>query len=351
MTAIATTLRDRIGRDLERSASRARNGLGLIAGTRRSGVGMSPKRAVWRSGRAALYRYEGRRDAGLPPIVLVFSLVCRPYVLDLRPGHSFVEFLVDKGHDVYMVDWGVPEEADSENSLETYTLHYLPQIIEAARERSRAEQVNLLGYCLGGLLSVLALSAQPLPVNAFVSLATPIGLADMPVIANIVRTGLDVHNFIDETGNVPAEVIADAISMLKPTAAVVNYANLWQNLWNDEFVDAYQSFSGWSREHVPFPGRAFQQMSAFMTADALTTNSVVLDERDIDLGSVACPILCVLGSDDHLVPLSAAEGLEHVVGSKQFDELRVDTGHMGLMVGRKASTTVFPCIAEWLEKH
>ena len=125
--------------------SRVRNGLRYLAG-RRPPVGATPKDLVWQRDNASLWRYPSERIAYAPPVVLVHSLVSRSFILDLRPGNSMVEFLRDFGFDVYLVDWGVPDELDADNTLETYVDEYLPRAIEAVGCESACPDVTLVGY-------------------------------------------------------------------------------------------------------------------------------------------------------------------------------------------------------------
>ena len=162
--------------------SAARNGIRVVAGNAGPKVGASPKDVVWRRGRAQLWRYRGGDVRYAQPILIVFSLVSRSYILDLRPGHSAVEFLVDRGFDVYMLDWGEADERDAENSLETYVDGYLPRAVEAVRRESGCDEVTLAGYCLGGTFATLYASAHgDAPVRNLVLLATPIDFAAMGV--------------------------------------------------------------------------------------------------------------------------------------------------------------------------
>src|SRR3712207_1417490 len=94
------TILDRVRRDVERNALRARNGIKLVAGVDRPGVGCSPKDVVWQRGRTQLWHYRNESPGGVrhsPPLLLVFSLISRSYILDLSPGSSFVEQLLDAG--------------------------------------------------------------------------------------------------------------------------------------------------------------------------------------------------------------------------------------------------------------
>ena len=88
--------------------------------------------------------------------MIVHSLVSRSYVLDLYPGNSAIAFLLGQGLDVYLLDWGVADEAEAANTLETYTDRYLPDALAAV-----GGDVTLLGYCFGGVLSLLAAARRP----------------------------------------------------------------------------------------------------------------------------------------------------------------------------------------------
>src|ERR1700712_1472317 len=112
------TILDRVRRDVERNALRARNGIKLVAGVDRPGVGCTPKDVVWSRGRTQLCHSPNDGVGSPPPLLIVFSLISRSYILDLNPGNSFIEQLVGAGFDVYMLDWGEPDERDANNRLE-----------------------------------------------------------------------------------------------------------------------------------------------------------------------------------------------------------------------------------------
>jgi polyhydroxyalkanoate synthase len=141
---------DRVWSEVERTALRARNGIKLATGTGRPGVGLTPKDVIWRHGRAELWHYRASDVRYGPPLLIVFSLVSRSYILDLTPGNSFIEHLLNAGFDVYLLDWGVPDERDAANRLEDYVDAAIPAAITQVRRRAGAGQVNLLGYCFGG---------------------------------------------------------------------------------------------------------------------------------------------------------------------------------------------------------
>jgi len=132
--ALSTTVnvQGQLRRELERSVLRTRNGLKYMAGIGRPELGTTPKSTVWRSGKSELWHYLSDDVTYATPIVLVHSLISRSYIVDLLPQSSFVGALLRAGFDVYMVDWGVADAADANNTLETYIDDLLPEAIEAA---------------------------------------------------------------------------------------------------------------------------------------------------------------------------------------------------------------------------
>jgi polyhydroxyalkanoate synthase subunit PhaC len=306
-------------------------------------VGATPKETVWRHHKAQLWRYRNDDIRHSPPVVIVHSLVSRSYVLDLYPGNSAIAFLLSQGFDVHLLDWGVADEAEADNTLADYARGYIPEALEAL-----GGDVTLLGYCFGGVLSLLACAWQPeLPVRNLALMATPVDFAGMQAITALVREGrLEPDELIDETGNVPPEAVENAFRLLKPTAEYSQYANLWQNLWNDAYMEGYQAMSQWTRDHVPFPGAAFRE-----TVAELVRGNHLMDGTYADLSQITMPVLNIMAERDHIVPLPAAEPIVGLVGSEDASELRLAAGHVGLVAGRSAAKVTLPGISEWLAEH
>jgi polyhydroxyalkanoate synthase len=341
----------RVTREVERSFLRARNGLRYV--TTPANVGATPKDVVWRRDRAELWRYNGGPIRRAQPLVFVHSLVSRSYILDLRPGSSTVEFFLGRGFDVFMLDWGVPDERDAENTIETYVDEYLPRAVAAVRRETGAEDVTLAGYCLGGTFATLyAAGYEDAPVRNLVLMASPVDYDEMGVMVAAVRDGrLDVGELVDETGNVPARALYAGFYMQAPTKEIAQYATLVDNLWNDRFVEGYQAMSQWAREHVPFPGAALAQIvEQLVRRNALMTGRVRLGGRVVELGDVRADVLNAYAEKDNVVPSAAVAPVGRVVGDPaRVTELRLGGGHVTFATGARAFKQTLPAIAEWLE--
>jgi polyhydroxyalkanoate synthase len=347
-------LLSRVNRDVERSLLRARNGIRYVRGSNRPKLGVTPKDTVWRRDKAQLWRYRSDSVRVEQPVVLVTSLVSRSYILDLLPGSSSVEFLRDAGFDVFMLDWGIPDELDAANTFETYVDEYLPRAVDAALRETGASEVTLVGYCLGGVIAFLYASGHDAPVRNLVMLATPVNFTEMgPMVAALQEGRLDPNELVDETGNVPADVLYDGFFMMAPTTVVAQRATLLENLWNDEFVKGFQAVNQWTRDQVPFPGAAFQQLTdGLIRRNILMTGSWRLGGRSIDFTMTEANVLNVMAKSDSVVARAAAEPAGGLIGRpERREEMVVRGGHATFGTGRAAFTDTLPKLAAWIRSH
>lgn len=345
---------ERIRREVERNALRARNGIKMAAGLSAPRLGASPKDTVWRNGRAQLLHYRSDAVRRRPPLLIVFSLISRSYILDLTPGNSFVEHLLAAGFDVYLLDWGEPDERDAQNDLEYYVDGAIPAAIREVCRTSGADEVNLLGYCFGGVLTLLHAAHHPdTPVRSLTVVACPVDLKHMQMTEIALgESPLDVDEALDENGNIPASVVYNAFRALRPVAEVTGYVDLLEKLWNDEYVAAYQAMQGWGTDHIPLPGAVARQLVGMLYRDnAMMTDRLILGGDRVHLSDITLPFMSVLGQRDHIVPEAAAAPVQDLVGSADKTDLRLAGGHIGLVVGRTAAKTTIPTIIEFLEKQ
>ena len=341
----------RVQRDAWRSARRVRNGVRYLTGIGRAPVGGTPKDTVWTEGKVQLWRYRSDRRSVQTPLLFVHSLVSRSYVFDLAPGNSVVETMLDRGFDVFLIDWGVPDELEASNTLETYVDGHLPVIVRAVTEVSGSRDVNVFGYCFGGVLSLLYVAGHPHdPVRSLAVMATPVDFAEMGPMSSMLRGGhIDPADLLDDTGNLPADVVLSSFRILQPTADVSAYVNLWQHLWDDDYVLAHDVMTRWGTDHIPFPGTCFLQVAELLTrSNLLATGRVPLGGRVVDLADITVPFLSIVAERDHIVPPGSVAPLTALVGSSDVQEMRLPSGHVGVVIGRAAERSNLPAMASWL---
>jgi polyhydroxyalkanoate synthase len=343
-------------------------GLQLILQESRIETGQSPKEVVWAKGKAKLYHYEPEKEKRYPvPVLLVYALILRPYILDLVPGNSFVEYLLERGFDVYMLDWGVPGDEDKNLSFEDYVLDYLPEAVENVLRRSHAEESTLFGYCQGGTMAIMYASLFPEHLKNLILLATPVDFAPNDPGLFGLWTVLTSERYFDPNllfdpdpvvgafGNVPADIpgrlVEAGTSALKPLADYAGtYANLWERMKREEALNSLLAASKWVDDGVPFPGQAFRRwIRNFYQQNKLAKGELELRGRRVELSNIRCPVLNIAGEKDYICPLSQAKPTMDLVGSEDKEMLVLDAGHLGLMAAPVAKEELWPRIGDWLE--
>jgi polyhydroxyalkanoate synthase subunit PhaC len=340
--------------ELQRAMLQSMRTLEVLSARDEANVGKTPKDVVWRRGTAQLYRYRRTTETVYPvPLLMVHSLVSKPYILDLIPGNSFIEYLVGRGFDVYLIDWGTPRPEDKGLTLESYTDDMIPEVVRVVLDESEASEFSLFGYCMGGLLALLYAATHPdAPLRNLITLATPVDFSQMG-LQNFWSQApfMDVDRLVDVYGNIPPELIQQSFRMLKPASefSPVRYINLWQNVLNDRFVEQYRAFGQWTNDHIPFPGECFRQTTKELArGNKLVKGTLELGGKRVDLKAIRCSFLAVAAESDHIVQLPATRMQPDLVGSEDKELVVMPGGHVGLAAGRKAVQTLWPKVADWL---
>lgn len=344
-----------VRKDLERNALRLRNGIKWAAGAEFAPPAPTPSDVIWSEGKVQVRRYRrGTPARYATPLLTFVGLVGRSYVFDLWAGNSIVALQMEHGFDAYVLDWGVPDELDAGNTLETYLQGYLPRAIRAVLDETGAPEVNLMTYCMGGCMALHALAAQPeLPVRSLVTVASPVDFRDLGPLIDALRLGdIKPEDVLDDTGNLPGGVVRDSFKSRKPTGDLVNYANLWQNLWNDEYLEGHQAIGRWLHDHIPMPGALFQQVvPMWLMNNGFVTDALRLGGRRAPLKNIRKPVLGVVAMRDDIAPETATTPLADILTEAQVELMKVDAGHASLFSGRRAVKVVMPGVFDWIAAH
>ena len=335
---------------VERQVRRVRNGVAYLAGSAHPAVAQTPRDLVFTRDKARLWRYRSDRRTVRPPLLIVHSLVSKSTILDLLPGSTMIGFLLSEGFDVFLLDWVPADAADAQNTLETYVDGYVPDAVRAAADEAGADELTVIGYCFGAVLALLLAAGHPeLPIRNLVALTCPCDYREMGFMSRMFMPGrLDPDDVIDDTGLVPAAVMDEGFQSLKPTDRVVQQVTLWENLWNDRWLEGYLAINRWARDQVAFPGATFRQtVDLLIRRNGLLEGVVPLGRRDVRLADIACPFLNVYCEQDTIVRAASSKPLVGLVGSDDATELVLQSGHIGLVAGRQAKEAQ-PQIAEWI---
>ena len=316
--------------------------------------GVTPRQQVWGDGKVSLYRFgdgAAPKNPATPPLLIVYALVNRPYMVDLQDGRSLVQKLLAQGQDVYVIDWGYPDRSERYLGLDDYLLRYLDGAVDYLRQSSGHAAINVLGVCQGGVFSLCYAALHPSKVRNLVTMVTPVDFhtADN-MLAGWARK-LDVDLFVDTMGNVPADLMNASYLMLKPFRLnIQKYAGLLDILDDKQAVEDFLRMEKWIFDSPDLAGEAFRQfIKQFYQANGFINGGIQIGDRTVDLKQITAPVLNIYAEQDHLVPPQASRALAAVLGNGDYTELSFRGGHIGIYVSSRAQREVPSAIHAWLQ--
>ena len=328
--------------------------------TTRAPIAQTPKEVVWTLNKAKLYRYVPvlpEEQLHPVPFLLVFALMNRPYILDLRPGHSFVEFMLHQGYDVYLLDWGAPGIEDKDLKFDDYCLEYMPRAIRKMKEVSGSDEFSLLGWCIGAILTTIYAALRPDDgLRNLILLTAPLDFSNKESITFarwVDERYFDLDKVLSTFGNMPPEMIEYGAKALKPVENYIgNYLRLWDNLDNPQVIDAWHAMNTWVTDNIPLAGGAFRQLIVdFYRNNRLIEGNLTIRGERVDLSHLRAKLLTVIAEADHITPPCQTETVMTKVGSTDKTVMRIPGGHIGIMAGSGASKRTWPQIDAWLSQR
>jgi polyhydroxyalkanoate synthase len=316
--------------------------------------GVTPSTTIYEEDRLKVRHYlNGHKPRFRTPLVFIYALVNRPYILDLKQGRSVVANFVQRGFDTYLVDWGVPTPADRHLTLDDYINGYMVNVLDYLRERTGVDRVNILGYCMGGTMSAMFTALHPERVNSLTLLAAPIDFSSQDGLLNIWSRAeyFDVDKFVDAFGNCPPELLQATFMLLRPVGNLIEKPiNFYEHLHEEKFIDDFLTTETWLNDNIPVPGEVYRQFVKYLyQQNLLTQNRMPVGKHIVNLQKITCPVLNIMADKDDLVPCSQGTPFTDLVGSKDRKTILLQgSGHIGLAIGGRAQKEVWPQACQWL---
>lgn len=318
--------------------------------------GITPSQAVAETDNGILWRYGNPTQ---PPLLIVYSLVNQPSILDFSPERSMIARLVEGGFCVYLLAWQAPGHAKRFVDLSDYIVGDIGDALVRIHHE-HAQPAHLLGVCQGGVLALCyaALASRYADIDArqirsLTTLATPwdTGHAD-DQLAQLAR-GIDFQALVKATGNIGGESLAAVFASLKPFAlGPRRYSQLHAVMeQGSAAVAEFMRMERWMYDGPDLAGQAFAQFAEqIYQHNALGNGSLIIDETPIALGAIEVPVFSAYANDDHLVPPRSAQGLSAHVHT-DCTELALAGGHLGLFISGRAHRELYPALLSWLSAH
>jgi polyhydroxyalkanoate synthase len=315
--------------------------------------GATPSEVVYEEDRVKLLHYLSDRPTKYrTPLIFVFALVNRPYILDLKVGKSVVSHFIQEGFDTYLVDWGVPTDSDRHLTLDDYVNGYLHNIVDFVRERSGCEHVNVLGYCMGGTMSAMFTSLYPKLVRNLILLAAGIDFSDKKGLLSLWTDAnyFDVDKFVDAFGNCPPQFLQASFQLLKPVQNFLEKPiGFFERVDDEDYVDDFFAMETWLNDNIPVAGEVYREFVKYLyQQNRLVKGEMPVGRHIVNLKNITCPVLNLMATKDDLVPCGQSLPFNDLVGSVDRRTMQFEAGHIGLAVGSRAQRELWPQAAEWL---
>ncbi len=320
-----------------------------------AGLGVTPHEVVFQEGALRLLRYRPRAPGFVEPTLICFALVNRPYILDLQADRSVVRRLLDRGCDVYLIDWGVPTGEDHTLRLQDYVCRFLAKVVDVVCRTAGTRQLNLLGYCMGGTMSTMFTALRPDRVRNLVLMATPIDFSGDEGLLNLWarEEHFDVDRLVDAFGNCPGEFLQYCFQLMKPVQNFTEkYLTLCDKAGDEAFLENFFALERWASDSIPVAGETFREyVKLLYQQNQLVKGKLTLGEAAVRLREIRCPLLLLVANQDHLVPPRSTLAIEKHVGSTDVQSMSIAAGHIGLAVSSKAHRDLWPRATQWVAEH
>ena len=305
-----------------------------------------PSKIIWKQGSARLLDYGGD---GLP-VMLIPSLINRYYVLDLAPGQSLTAYLKKAGFRPLIVDWGTPGQAEAHFTCSHYIEHYLASMLDKVIHTTGMRPV-LAGYCMGGLLALAQAQLTPAKVAGLALLATPWDFhsKDFRRVELNPTTLAQAEQLILSQDMLPAEVVQTIIYTVNPWIFHYKF-RLFADIDTDtKHAEEFLTLEHWVNDGVPLVKMVAKECLIDWTQRNIIANyqwrvgNELIDPRNLYL-----PTFIATPTDDRIVPQGCALPLADLMPHATLIE--PDSGHVGMVVGKKAEKELWKPLVKWLNK-
>jgi class III poly(R)-hydroxyalkanoic acid synthase PhaC subunit len=309
----------------------------------------SPRQAVWKKNKSVLWYYPAEEKKYDIPLFLVYSLLNKPYILDISEKNSVVGNLNKQGYDVYMYDWGSPGLEDKDLTLDNYLLDYLEMAIRVALRHAKVPEISLVGYCIGGTLSAMLASITDLPIKNLVLAAVPIDYSNFILpdkwVGAIQNGSLSLDQMIDAYEVIPSEFLYATFLALQGFNIGPN-VNLVTRGHDHAYVDKWRRMDKWTKDAVTFSGAAFKQMLNDLYKDnKLVKGEMVIGGKKVDLSKIKCSLLVITSTRDELVLESQSLPVMDLVSSEDKTYQLEEAGHVSICLTGQFAFAVAPWLA------
>jgi polyhydroxyalkanoate synthase len=295
------------------------------------------------------------------PVVIVPPLAVNMLIYDLFPQRSLVASLRDAGHPVYLLDWGKPSRDQAHYRLQTYVQEFLPAMLEKVRQHSGQQMLSLHGWSMGAIFSYCYAALGDKNIDKLVLLGPPCDyhapgpnswqnrMIAMQLKVLQKTTGWKLHRSPSKLWHTPGWANSLGFKLMSPGGTLRGYMELATRMDDREFVASHATNAAFLDGMVAYPGGVMQDIFQFLISDNVLANGrLPIVNCEAHLRDIRCKILVVVGAKDPIVTPEASKRLIAQLKNAQCDLLEVPGGHMSIVSGSQAPSTIWPEVIRWL---
>jgi polyhydroxyalkanoate synthase len=327
-------------------------GVEVFTGIKLDDINKTPKNLVFQIDKMKLYHYKPMVKHPVPiPILLVYALMNKQYIMDIQPEKSFVKKLLELGLDVYIIDWGYPTAQDKYVTTEDYVEEYLGASVDFIRTRHALPRINLLGKCQGGTFAAIYASLHTDAVKNLVAVAAPFDFDVEDGLLFKWSKHFHVDQLVDAYGVVPGDFLNNTFIMLSPyNLAIGKYINIVNSFDDPKALGEFLRMEKWLFDCPAQAGENYRKwMKDLWQDNLLLKGEFSLGGKKVNLKNITIPVLNVYGTKDNLIPASSSIPLLQAVGSKDKEEASYPVGHAGIVASSLSQAEIAPKIAAWVK--
>jgi polyhydroxyalkanoate synthase len=346
----------KLAEDAEKTQERVQKAKDVLLSELDTAIATTPYEVVYQEDRVKLKHYYPvlpKSKLMKTPLLVVYALINRETMLDLQPGRSIVQNFLNDGIDLYMIDWGYPTRKDKFLTIDDHVNGYMDNIVDFIRRQHSLPKINLMGICMGGSFSVMYSALHPDKIKNLVTTVTPTNFDTDQGLLHIWMKNVDADRMVKTFGNMPGDIMNLGFLLLNPARLMIDkYVGFLENIDNKNFVENFVRMEKWIFDSPDVPGETFRQfITDCYQKNLLIQSKMELGGRRVNLKKITMPLINFYGQYDHLVPPAACEQLTSKVGSKDIQDICLQTGHIGIYVSSKFQKEFAPKIAGWLKER
>lgn len=313
---------------------RLKYGAEFIGDPEKISVGLTPRTLVYSEVSKKLYLYKGVMEKN-KPLLLVYSLINRPYIFDLRPKRSMIEYLTNNGFDVYLLDWGDPQPEDIHSDLNELINGTLNRVVNFISKKHSQNKIDMLGYCMGGTFASLYTAIYPDKINNLTLLTTPLSKSEGGLLQKIGEK-LNIRKALGSNGLISGRELKMFFNSVKPAGLIKKERDFWANNQEDKFLENFLPVEKWSNDTPNVPAKVLSEFIDICFNHDLSKETISIGNKVADFKNIKSNVFSIAAEHDWIIAKSAITTVKDVMPNANHETYLLAGGHIGLVIGKPA---------------